>query len=141
MLLHLQPFAFLQAPVHISHDLLFHPAATHDVLPFWPTSIASRAAPRGGLVPPAAFRKPETRAISARSPSIPKSSKSPRNPAPDTYAAAPPRAASPVVFYSHDAASSAIYTLSYATLCLLAPVLRGRTAEYRKELADYMTRA
>src|SRR5882762_1187426 len=36
MLLHLQPFAFLQAPVHIPHNLLFHPATAHDFLPFRP---------------------------------------------------------------------------------------------------------
>src|SRR5467141_2076550 len=36
MLLHLQPFAFLQAPVHIPQNLLFHPATAHDFLPFRP---------------------------------------------------------------------------------------------------------
>src|SRR6266446_467607 len=36
MFLHLQPFAFLQAAVHESHNLVFHPATTHDFLPFWP---------------------------------------------------------------------------------------------------------
>src|SRR5256885_12648718 len=33
MLLHLQPFAFLQAPVHVSQNLVFHPATTHNFLP------------------------------------------------------------------------------------------------------------
>src|SRR5712664_4847125 len=36
MLLHLQPFAFFQAPVHVSQNLVFHPAATHNFLPSLP---------------------------------------------------------------------------------------------------------
>src|SRR5205823_12014267 len=34
VLFHLQPLAFLQAPVHVSQNFLFHPAATHNFLPF-----------------------------------------------------------------------------------------------------------
>src|SRR5882724_3987233 len=36
MLLHLQPFAFFQAPVHVSQNLAFHPTATHNFLPSLP---------------------------------------------------------------------------------------------------------
>src|SRR5260370_35578456 len=100
MLLHLQPFALFQAPVHVSQNLAFHPTTTHDVLPFWPTSPALLAAPRGGLVPLAAFHTPETAAISARSPSIPKSSKSLRNPAPHPFTTEPRPAVSPATSQS-----------------------------------------
>src|SRR5258708_23269268 len=117
MLLHLQPFALFQAPVHVSQNLAFHPATTHDVLPFWPTSTALLAAPRGGLVPLAAFHTPETTAISARSPSIPKSSKSLRNPAPGTCAAAPPPAVFPAISQSRAGSSSSASPRSGAARC------------------------
>src|SRR6266853_5283321 len=117
MLLHLQPFALFQAPVHVSQNLAFHPTTTHDVLPFWPTSTALLAAPRGGLVPLAAFHTPETTAISARSLSIPKSSKSLRSPAPGTCAAAPPPAVSPAICQSRGGSVSSVLLRPSAARC------------------------
>src|SRR5439155_2579188 len=130
--------AFLQAPVHVRQNSVFHPPTTHDVLPFLAQpllpylkqpSICSRRASalpftlacrllRGGLVPLAAFRTPGRAAISARSPSIAKSSKSLRNPAPDTCAAAPPLAVSPAICRSRGGSFSSAFARPSAARCL-----------------------
>src|SRR6266404_6912348 len=83
----------------------------------YPGSTALLAAPRAGLVPLAAFRTPGTAAISARSPSNPKSSKSLRSPAPGTCATARPHVASPAISQSHAGSSCAARPRRGAARC------------------------
>src|ERR1700746_575339 len=105
---HFALLALLQPPIYIGHHPFFHPTATHLLHPsahnsrtlrFLDSSICS--SPPTAPTPLAASRPPGTTSPSAHSPNMPKSSRSPCNPAPDTCATEPPPSASPAACRLH----------------------------------------